>query len=149
MRPLGISILSIFLLVIGTLVLLAETVLTAFSAIIASTPRAAEEIARNFSVLPGIPLGLHTIVAPELVLVSVGVFIIVMGFVMIVIGWGLWIGANWARWIAIIFFGWNALTSLFNLFQGQFGSIISLAVNGLILYYLFLPHVKRFFKASV
>jgi len=88
-------------------------------------------------------------VAAELILVFIGVFIIIMGVIMDVIGWGLWIGSNWARWIAIIFFGWNALTSLFNLFQGQFGSIISLIINGLIVYYLFLPHVKRFFKASV
>jgi len=149
MRPVGISILSIFSMVIGALVLLAGFVLIVFSGIIAATSSAAEEVAKNLSQLPGVPFGIHRMVAPGLILVSMGVFIIVIGVIMALIGWGLWIGANWARWIAIIFFGWNALTSLLNLFQGQFGSIINLAINGLIVYYLFIPHVKRFFKAAV
>jgi len=149
MRPVGISILSIFLLVIGALVILAGIILALFSAIIATTPRAVEEVARNFSFLPGIPLGLHRTVAPELALAFIGGFTVLMGVVMIVIGRGLWTGANWARWIAIIFFGWNSLTSLLNLLQGQIGSIVSLAINGLIVYYLFSPHVRRFFKASI
>jgi len=149
-RPVGIAIISIFEMVIGALVILGGLVLIVFSGIIAATmPKAAEEVAINLSQLPGVPFGIHRMVAPGLILVSVGVFIIILGVIMAVIGWGLWVGANWARWIAIVFFGWNALTSLFSLFQGQFGSIVSLAISGLVVYYLFLPHVKRFFKASV
>lgn len=148
-RPVGIAILSIFSLVIGTLAFLGGLILIIFSSIIAATPRAAEEVARNLSVLPGVPFGIHRLVAPELILVSMGVFVILIGIIMAVIGWGLWVGANWARWIAVIYFGWGALTSLLNLFQGQVGSIISLAINGLIVYYLFMPHVKRFFRVSV
>lgn len=148
-RPTGIAIISILSMVIGALVLLGGLILIVFSGIIAATPTAAEEMARNLSQLPGVPLGMHRLVAPGLILVSFGVFIIIMGVIMFVIGWGLWTGANWARWIAIIFFGWNALASLFNLFQGQLGSIINLALNGLVVYYLFLPRVKSFFKASV
>ncbi len=148
-RPTGIAILSILLLIIGAIVLLGGVVLLAFSSIIASTPRAAEEVARNLSQLPGLPFGVHRLVAAELIMVFISIFIIIIGIIMAVIGWGLWTDANWARWIAIIFFGWGALTSLLNLFQGQLGSIINLAINGLIVYYLFLQHVKRFFSASV
>jgi len=148
-RPVGITILSIFSMVVGALVFLSGLILVVFSGIIAATPTVAEEVARNLSLLPGVPFGMHRLVAPELILVSIGVFIIVMGVIMAVVGWGLWIGSNLARWIAIIFFAWNALTSLLNLFQGQFGAIVNLAINGLVVYYLFLPHVKRFFKAAV
>jgi len=150
MKPIGIAILSIFSLVVGTLAFLAGIILVAFSTIIVITPRTAEEIARNLGQLPGMPFGIHGMIAPaELLLVFTGVFIITIGIIMAVIGWGLWIGANWARWIAIIYFGLGALSSLSNVLQGQFGTIISLVINGLIVYYLFLPHVKRFFKASV
>lgn len=85
MRPVGISILSIFLLVIGALVILAGIILAVFSAIIASTPSAAEEVARNFSLLPGIPLGLHRTVAPELAVAFIGGLIVLIGVVMIVL----------------------------------------------------------------
>jgi len=148
-RPLGIAILSMFLFVIGTIIIVAGLVLVVFSGIIAAAPQAAEEVAKNLSQLPGIPFGMHTMISVERILVFMGIMVLFMGIIMAVIGWGLWKGANWARWIAIIYFGWNTLTSLINLVQGQIGSIISLAVNGLILYYLFQPHVKEFFKAAV
>jgi len=148
-RPVGIAILSILLLLVGTLVFVAGLALAVFSGIIASTAGAREEIARNLSLLPGVPFGMHRAVAAEMILAFLGGFIIIMGIIMAVIGLGLWTGHNWARWIAIIFFGWNALTSLINLFQGQIGSIVSLAINGLLVYYLFTSHVKQFFKAAV
>jgi len=149
MKPIGITILSIFLLVIGTLVFVAGVILVAFSTTIVMTPRTAEEIARNLGQLPGVPFGIHGMIAPAEFLVFTGALIVTIGIIMAVIGWGLWIGANWARWIAIIYFGLSALSSLSNVLQGRFGTVISLVINGLIVYYLFLPPVKRFFKASV
>jgi len=149
MRPAGIAILSIFLLVIGALAFFGGLVLVVFSGIVAATPGLTEEITRSLSQLPSAPLGMHRMVAAELALVFFGLLIITMGIVMAVIGWGLWIGGNWARWIAIIFFGLSSLSSLSNLVQGQFGAVISLAINGLIVYYLFTPNVKKFFRATV
>jgi len=48
-----------------------------------------------------------------------------------------------------VVFGLGALSNLSNLLQGRFGSIISLVINGFIVYYLFTPYVKGFFKAAV
>lgn len=148
-RPIGIAILSVLTWIIGALLLLGGLILTAVSGIVAVTPKIAEEIARTMGELPGVPVPIHSMMVIGMILAVVGVVILIVGVITLLVGWGLWTGRNWARWIAIIVFGLGALSNLINLSQGRFGSVISLIINGLIVYYLFTPHVKEFFKATV
>ncbi|MFX0212154.1 MAG: hypothetical protein ACFFDT_39640 [Candidatus Hodarchaeota archaeon] len=67
----------------------------------------------------------------------------VLGFF---IGRGLWKGQNWARIVAIIFAILGFISAIINLISAQWGSIISLVINGLIGYYLlFSKNVKEAF----
>lgn len=147
-RPIGITILAIFMGIIGTIVLIVGIVLLVGSAAIAASGASAE-IARNISRIPGVPVPLHLLVPSELLVVAASIFSVIVGIIILLISWGFWTGINLSRWIAIVFFGLSALSSLFELLQGQIGSIVSLAINGLIVYYLFVPHVKRFFRATI
>jgi len=148
-RPLGIAILSVLTLILGGLLLLGGLMIAAASGIVAAMPEVAEEIARALRNIPGVPVPLHSMIAIGTVLAVIGVIILIVSAITLLVGWGLWTGRNWARWIAIIYFGLGALSNLIDLMQGQLGVIISLFINGLIVYYLFTPRVKAFFKAAV
>jgi len=148
-RPFGIAMLSILTLILGALLLLGGLMVVIASSMVATMPKVAEEVAKALAELPGMPIPVHSMIVIGTVLAIIGGVILVMGVITLLVGWGLWTGRNWARWIAIVVFGLGALSNLGNLLQGKFGSIISLVINGLIVYYLFTPHVKGFFKATV
>ena len=147
-RPLGIAILSVLILILGALLLLGGLIVAVVSGFVAAmSPEMAEEIARAIGQFPGVPVPISLVIG--MVLAIVGVILLIVGVIALLVGWGLWTGRNWARWIAVILFGLGALSNLINLLRGQFGSIISLIINGLIVYYLFTSHAKEFFKAAV
>ena len=148
-RPFGIAILSMLTLLLGGLLLLGGVMIVVASGVVAAMPEVAEEIAKAMRNIPGVPVPLHSLIAIGTVLAVIGVIILIVSVITLLVGWGLWTARNWARWIAIIYFGLSALSNLIDLMQGQIGAIISLFINGLIVYYLFTPRVKAFFRAAV
>ncbi len=69
---------------------------------------------------------------------------IIFGVLDLILAWGLWNGFEWAWLLGVILSGLGALIALLSLINNP-GSIISLIVNGIILYYLFKPEVKAYF----
>ena len=62
------------------------------------------------------------------------------------VGRGLWKAQNWARILVIIFSALGVLSGLVSIIKGDFGSIVSLAINGLIGWYLYFnADVKKAF----
>jgi hypothetical protein len=98
-------------------------------------------------------IGEYTQQIPALAVLGTGLFI-VLGIIVIAfavldffIGRGLWKGKNWARIIAIIIAILGFISALLSLVDGQFLSIISLVIHGLIGgYLLFSKEVKKTFK---
>jgi hypothetical protein len=79
--------------------------------------------------------------------VIMGIIIIAVGVLGFFIGKGLWEGNPWARTVAIILAALGTLSSLSSIVGGDFGSIVSLAINVLIGWYLLSnEEVKKFFK---
>lgn len=74
-----------------------------------------------------------------------GGFVIIIGILAIVVGWGMWSGKEWAWLLAIILYGLGALTGLLSLAGGNLSSVVGLLIDALLLWYLFRPHVKAFF----
>lgn len=77
---------------------------------------------------------------------------IVIGIVLLLIaalsgatGWGMWTGRSWAWILALVLTALNALSSVASLVQGEYGSLLGLAIAGLIIWYLFRPAVKAWF----
>ncbi len=75
-----------------------------------------------------------------------GVVLILFAVLNFFIGKGLWKGQNWSRILVLIFVVIGAIGGLFSLISGEFSSIIGLAINGLIIWYLGFnqPVVKAF-----
>jgi predicted membrane protein len=55
--------------------------------------------------------------------------------------WGLWSGKSWARTITMILAVISIVTSIFSLP----GSLISILIEIVILYYLTRPHIKAYY----
>jgi uncharacterized membrane protein (DUF2068 family) len=66
-------------------------------------------------------------------------FIAILGFIMT---WGLWSGKSWARIITLVLAVIGIITGIFNLP----GSLISILINIVILYYLTRPHIKTYYQ---
>jgi hypothetical protein len=77
--------------------------------------------------------------------VAAGVVIIIIGFLGVLLGWGMWAGKEWAWLLAVILYALGALSSLASLATGSFSSIVGLVIYALLLWYLWRPHVKAYF----
>jgi hypothetical protein len=67
-------------------------------------------------------------------------FYLIFGIFSFIIGWGLWEGKRWAWIIYVIVVALGILVSLLTI------DLVSLIFAGLILWYMFQPHVKRYFR---
>ncbi len=68
--------------------------------------------------------------------IFIGLIFLAFAVLAIFIGRGLWKGQNWARIVSLVFAVLGILFGLLSLISGEFSVIISLAINGLILWYL-------------
>jgi hypothetical protein len=82
------------------------------------------------------------------------VFLLVVGLVALVVGWGLWTGKGWAWWLTVIIETietFDLLIGLVAIASGDLKSLNNLLISArgliapLILWYMFRPHVKIFF----
>ncbi|MBK8048878.1 MAG: DUF2127 domain-containing protein [Anaerolineales bacterium] len=72
---------------------------------------------------------------------------IIVGALGLVLGWGLWSLKRWAWLLSVILIGLNVIIHLFGVFMPDMmiGSIGSLLIDGIILWYLFRPQIKQAF----
>lgn len=130
-RPVGIAILAIlnfigvaFLLLFGLLALVAGSMVT--------------------GMLGGEDAGIGAILGG-----IIGFVFIAGAIIPAIVGYGLWNGRSWAWYVQLVFTGIGALFNLMGVLLLEPSSFLALAVNGLILWYLFRPEVRRWFGQSV
>jgi uncharacterized membrane protein (DUF2068 family) len=87
--------------------------------------------------------GMNGIVAT--VAIVAGSIAIVLGIVWFVLAWGLLTGKGWAWIITLILAIISVIFSIVGIASGGAPSIISLIINGVILYYMYRPNVKSYF----
>jgi uncharacterized membrane protein (DUF2068 family) len=74
--------------------------------------------------------------------------VIALGVASLIIAWGLLTGKGWAWIVTVIISIFSIIMSIIAIATGNFGSIISLIINGVILYYMYRPDVKAYFGRS-
>jgi hypothetical protein len=80
---------------------------------------------------------------------AIGAVLVAIAIVSFVVAYGLLKGRGWA-WtvtviLSIISIVWNAIT----IATANYGGIVSIIISGIILYYLYRPHVKAYFGKGV
>jgi len=133
-RPTGVSVLAILAAIGGILVLIGGLILGILAG-------AMEEFIESLiveygaGVIPGIGEFI------EALLLAIAAVAVIFGILYFIAAYGLWIGAGWAWWLTIILSILGIIGGILSLP----GGIISIIIDGLIIYYFTRPHVKEFF----
>ena len=70
---------------------------------------------------------------------------IALGLAWFGLAWGLLTGKGWAWLITVIFAIITVVVSIIGILSGSITSIPTLIINGVILYYMYRPHIKSYF----
>ena len=149
-RPIGVTIIAILTIISGILLLLSGVALAALGAFVSVNPVDTTTSSSN--------IGAQFI---GIISAAVGGVLLVIGIGYLVMSYGLLKGKGWAWTITIILIIIGIViqivsTSVGSVFTASLnnasnatlrivGSIIGIAINIVILYYLYRPHVKAYF----
>lgn len=130
LRPSGITILAILAAIGGVLGLLGGICLITGGALLGGVLGASGA---------GVGVGIWSVLA--------GLLILATGVLDLAFAYGAWMLMPWAWMLGIIAEGVALLSALLNLLNGGsfFSFLVSAAIAGVILYYLFTPEVKKAF----
>jgi hypothetical protein len=76
---------------------------------------------------------------------GIGATLIALGIAYFVMAYGLWKGKGWAWTITLILSYIGIALGIASIVTGNIGAIFHLAINIVVVYYLYRPHVKAFF----
>ena len=79
------------------------------------------------------------------IVMVIGVVVLLMGILYLAVGIGFFGGKGWSWTLGVIVSVIGIVLAIVQVAFGSWGSIVSLLIGGLILYYLMRPHVKTFF----
>lgn len=136
-RPTGVTIIAVLMAIAGIVMIIAGISALAFAPFIPIAVPSQD-----------LPAGLSMTMLGGIAVAS-GAFMLALGIAGLVISYGLFKGNGWAWTAAVVLSIIGIATSVLAIATGNFGSVISLIINGVILYYLYRPHVKAYFGKAV
>ena len=138
-RPTGVTIIAVLNIISGIIMLIGGFGLAAISSIL-PTMTTIDPNASGQMALAGLlgPAG-----------VALGGILIILGIISFIVAWGLLKGKGWAWSLTMILSIISIIISIVSLVGGNFGGVANIIISGIIIYYLFRPHVKAFFGKSV
>jgi hypothetical protein len=77
--------------------------------------------------------------------IAIGGILLAMAIVSFVVAYGLLKGLGWAWTVTVILSIISIVLNALSIAAGNISSIISIIISGIILYYLYRPHVKAYF----
>lgn len=77
--------------------------------------------------------------------IAMGGVITALGIVSFIVAYGLMKGMGWAWTLTVILSIISIALNAISIATGNFGGIVSIIISGVILYYLYRPHVKAYF----
>ena len=143
-RPTGVTILAV-LAILGAIAFLFSGAVLIGLGLLLGTLTAPVDItsAITNAGYPGLAsLGVGTISA---LIIALGATILILGILYLALGVGFLGGKRWAWNLGIIVSVIGIVLDVFQMVGGNYGSILSLIISLLIIYYLMRPYVKVFF----
>jgi len=83
------------------------------------------------------------------VAIVIGGVLIAIGIVSFIVAYGLLKGMEWAWTVTVILSIASIVLNAISIATGNLGGIVSIIISGIILYYLYRPHVKAYFDKAV
>lgn len=146
-RPTGVTIIAILNIIGGVTMLLGGITLVAAGTILPSLPPSAFEdgnLTEPNVNLSGIPPSFIGGTA-----VAIGGVIIAIGIVSFIVAYGLLKGMGWSWTVTVVLSIISIVLNAISIATGNIGGIVSIIISGIILYYLYRPHVKAYFDKAV
>jgi hypothetical protein len=137
-RPFGVSIIAILNVISGIIMLIGGVGLAAVGSAL-PTMTTVDPNAGGQMALVGLLGGGAA---------AVGAVLIVLGIVSFIVAWGLFKGKGWAWTVTIILSAISVIMGIVSLVGGNFGAIVNIIIAGVVIYYLYRPHVKAYFGKS-
>ena len=138
-RPTGVTIIAVLNIISGIIMLIGGFGLAAIGSIL-PTMTTIDPNASGQMALAGLlgPAG-----------VALGGILIILGIISFIVAWGLLKGKGWAWSLTMILSIISIIINIVSLVGGNFGGVVNIIISGIIIYYLYRPHVKAFFGKSV
>lgn len=76
-------------------------------------------------------------------------FLMILGVTSLIAATGLYKGLKWAWSLLLVLSGFGAAGYLLNVVNGQFVSLVGVIYNSVIIWYLYRPHVKKFYGRKI
>ena len=147
-RPTGVTIIAILNIIGGIIMLFVGLGLVAAGALIPMLPPSAFD-QPEFTGPGGMDL---SGVAPGLLgagTLAIGGVILAIAILSFVVAYGLLKGRSWAWTLTVIISIISIALNAISIATGNLGGIVSIIISGIILYYLYRPHVKAYFGKTV
>ena len=156
-RPIGVTIIAILTIIGGAFSLIFGIGLITLGAVLPTLPPSVfnqSQLQGNLTdgqapIPPGTPpMALQSLLGG--LGIAFGAVLVAIGIVSFFVAYGLLKGRGWAWTVTIILsiisIVWNAITIAT---AANFGGIISIIIDAIIIYYLYRPHVKAYFGKAV
>jgi uncharacterized membrane protein (DUF2068 family) len=137
-RPLGVTIIAILLIISGIVMIIGGAGAVAVAPFL---PPLTQTEGMMIDSMSGALLSVTAIIS--------GIILLALGIAALFIAYGLIKARGWAWTAAVVLSIVVVIMSVVSIVTGNIGSIISLAINGVILYYLYRRHVKEYFGKAV
>jgi uncharacterized membrane protein len=144
-RPTGVTIIAVLNIIGGVIMLLIGIGLAVAGAIIPFVPQS--EFQQQQQNLTAGDIYLSQI-PPSLVgggLLAIGGILIAIGILSFVVSYGLLKGRTWAWTLTVVLSIISIVLNVISIAAGNIAGLVSVIISGIILYYLFRPHVKAYF----
>jgi hypothetical protein len=144
-RPTGVTIIAVLNIIGGVIMLLIGIGLAVAGAIIPFVPQS--EFQQQQQNLTAGDIDLSQI-PPSLVgggLLAIGGILIAIGILSFVVSYGLLKGRTWAWTLTVVLSIISIVLNVISIAAGNIAGLVSVIISGIILYYLFRPHVKAYF----
>ncbi|WP_202318508.1 DUF7144 family membrane protein [Archaeoglobus neptunius] len=148
MRPLGVTVLSLLLLVGGSVLFIAGVSLVA--SMDTAFPTFVQEYSKFLNESANVT-GLQTGMSEDMMLKlyeTASYIAIVMGAIYITAGFGLFTLREWGRVLTVLISGFNVIYSIFLAFI-QPMAIVDIALNLVVIWYLMRPDVREKFTRKI
>jgi hypothetical protein len=145
-RPTGVTIIAILNIISGIIMLIAGLGLIALGAILPGMPPpSAFDQSQNMTDAANIDFSGVSPIVFGAAGIAIGGVIIAIGIVSFIVAYGLLKGMGWAWTITVVLSIISIVLNAISITTGNIGGIVSIIISGIILYYLYRPHVKTYF----
>lgn len=155
-RPIGVTIIAILNIIGGVLMLFFGIGLITLGAVLPTLPPSVfnqSQLQGNLTAgQASIPPGPPPMVLQSLLVfgVAIGAVLVAIAIVSFIVAYGLLKGRGWAWTVSVILSIISIVSNAVSIATTyNFGGIVGIIISGIILYYLYRPHVKAYFGKGV